>query len=207
MSDPNQKVCVVDDDEAVRGSLRMLLQSMGINTEVFGSAAAFLDVVDGIASGCVLLDIRMPVMSGLELFDQLIARNVHLPVIFITGHGDVPMAVRAVKKGAFDFLQKPFNDQELLDRVNDALREDLRRVAKTAERSALEERYERLTPREREIMARVVSGQANKAIAIDLQLSERTVELHRAHVMEKMEVRSLAELVALAMALKEEKAR
>lgn len=203
MSEATQTVCVVDDDEAVRGALRMLLQSMGMTTAVFSSASAFLDAVDDIHGGCILLDIRMPVMSGLELFDHLLARQVHLPVIFITGHGDVPMAVRAVKKGAFDFLQKPFNDQELLDRVNDALREDQRRVALNAERSALRERYERLTPREREIMARVVSGQANKAIAIDLKLSERTVELHRAHVMEKMAVRSLAELVALAMALKE----
>jgi FixJ family two-component response regulator len=181
----------------------MLLQSIGLRTAVYSGAAAFLDAVDGIESGCVLLDIRMPVMSGLELFDQLLARGVHLPVVFITGHGDVPMAVRAVKKGAFDFLQKPFNDQELLDRVNDALREDARRLERKVEQQRLQTRYQRLTPREREIMVRVVSGQANKAIAIDLQLSERTVELHRAHVMEKMEVRSLAELVALAVSLKE----
>lgn len=202
MSESAQTVCVVDDDEAVRGALRMLLQSMGLRTAVFSNAAAFLDVVDGVHSGCVLLDIRMPVMSGLELFDQLLSRGVHLPVIFITGHGDVPMAVRAVKKGAFDFLQKPFNDQELLDRVNDALREDTRRLARKVEQQGLQTRYERLTPREREIMERVVGGQANKAIAIDLKLSERTVELHRAHVMEKMEVRSLAELVALVVSLK-----
>jgi two-component system, LuxR family, response regulator FixJ len=202
MSESAQTVFVVDDDEAVRGALRMLLQSMGLRTAVFSNAAAFLDVVDGVHSGCVLLDIRMPVMSGLELFDQLLSRGVHLPVIFITGHGDVPMAVRAVKKGAFDFLQKPFNDQELLDRVNDALREDTRRLARKVEQQGLQTRYERLTPREREIMERVVGGQANKAIAIDLKLSERTVELHRAHVMEKMEVRSLAELVALVVSLK-----
>jgi FixJ family two-component response regulator len=202
MSESGQTVCVVDDDEAVRGSLRMLLQSMGLRTAVFSSAAAFLEAIDGIDSGCVLLDIRMPVMSGLELFDQLLSRGAHLPVIFITGHGDVPMAVRAVKKGAFDFLQKPFNDQELLDRVNDALREDTRRLARRVEKQGLQIRYERLTPREREIMERVVGGQANKAIAIDLKLSERTVELHRAHVMEKMEVRSLAELVALVVSLK-----
>ncbi|MFO1435445.1 MAG: response regulator [Gammaproteobacteria bacterium] len=202
MSAREQVVCIVDDDEAVRNSIRLLLQSVGVKTSMFASATEFLKVIDGIESGCVLLDVRMPSMSGLELFDQLLAQRVHLPVIFITGHGDVPMAVRAVKKGAFDFLQKPFNDQELIDRVNDALREDSRRLSEQSDRQALRRHFESLTPREREIMERIVAGQANKVIAIELQLSERTVELHRARVMEKMQVRCLAELVATAVKLK-----
>jgi FixJ family two-component response regulator len=203
MSESDQVVFVVDDDDAVRGSLRMLLNSVGLKSTLFPSAAAFLAEVSGGQGGCVLLDIRMPGMSGLELFEQMCAKGMRLPVIFITGHGDVPMAVRAIKKGAFDFLQKPFNDQDLLDRVQAALREDIGRRNSDVERQSLRERRERLTPREREIMERVVAGQANKVIAIDLGLSERTVELHRAHVMEKMEVRSLAELVATNLRLKE----
>jgi FixJ family two-component response regulator len=203
MSESDQVVFVVDDDDAVRGSLRMLLHSVGLKSVLYPSAAAFLAGVSNHHRGCALLDIRMPGMSGLELFEQLNARGIRLPVIFITGHGDVPMAVRAIKKGAFDFLQKPFNDQDLLDRVQVALREDTTRRSSDAERQALRLRRDRLTPREREIMERVVAGQANKVIAIDLGLSERTVELHRAHVMEKMEVRSLAELVATNLKLKE----
>ena len=203
MSESDQVVFVVDDDDAVRGSLRMLLNSVGLKSVLFPSAAAFLAEVTGRQGGCVLLDIRMPGMSGLELFEQMCAKGMRLPVIFITGHGDVPMAVRAIKKGAFDFLQKPFNDQDLLDRVQAALREDTARRNSDVERQLLRIRRDRLTPREREIMERVVAGQANKVIAIDLGLSERTVELHRAHVMEKMEVRSLAELVATNLRLKE----
>jgi len=203
MSESDQVVFVVDDDDAVRGSLRMLLNSVGLKSALFPSAAAFLAEVTGRQGGCVLLDIRMPGMSGMELFEQMCAKGMRQPVIFITGHGDVPMAVRAIKKGAFDFLQKPFNDQDLLDRVQAALREDTARRNSDVERQMLRVRHDRLTPREREIMERVVAGQANKVIAIDLGLSERTVELHRAHVMEKMEVRSLAELVAMTLKLKE----
>ncbi len=202
MSESEQTVFVVDDDDAVRGSLRMLLNSVGLKSALFPSAAAFLAGVSGGQGGCVLLDIRMPGMSGLQLFEQMCAKGMRLPVIFITGHGDVPMAVRAIKKGAFDFLQKPFNDQDLLDRVQAALGEDIARRNSDVEQQSLRERRDRLTPREREIMERVVAGQANKVIAIELGLSERTVELHRAHVMEKMEVRSLAELVAANLGLK-----
>ncbi|MCG3202508.1 MAG: Response regulator protein TmoT [Gammaproteobacteria bacterium] len=202
MSESEQTVFVVDDDDAVRGSLRMLLNSVGLKSALFPSAAAFLAEVSGAQGGCVLLDIRMPGMSGLQLFEQMCAKGMRLPVIFITGHGDVPMAVRAIKKGAFDFLQKPFNDQDLLDRVQAALGEDIARRNSDVEQQSLRERRDRLTPREREIMERVVAGQANKVIAIELGLSERTVELHRAHVMEKMEVRSLAELVAANLGLK-----
>ncbi len=201
MRESEQIVFVVDDDDAVRGSLRMLLNSVGLASTLFPSAAAFLTEVSSEQGGCVLLDIRMPGMSGLELFEQMCAKGMRLPVIFITGHGDVPMAVRAIKKGAFDFLQKPFNDQDLLDRVQAALREDIARRNTNVERQSLRERRDKLTPREREIMERVVAGQANKVIAIDLGLSERTVELHRAHVMEKMGVRSLAELVATNLKL------
>lgn len=202
MRESEQIVFVVDDDDAVRGSLRMLLDSVGLTSALFPSAAAFLAEVSSEQGGCVLLDIRMPGMSGLELFEQMCAKGMRLPVIFITGHGDVPMAVRAIKKGAFDFLQKPFNDQDLLDRVQAALREDIARRNTNVERQSLCDRRDKLTPREREIMERVVAGQANKVIAIDLGLSERTVELHRAHVMEKMEVRSLAELVASHLKLR-----
>lgn len=201
MSESEQTVFVVDDDDAVRGSLRMLLNSVGLKSVLFPSAAAFLAGVSGGQGGCVLLDIRMPGMSGLQLFEQICAKGIRMPVIFITGHGDVPMAVRAIKKGAFDFLQKPFNDQDLLDRVQAALSEDIARRNSDVEQQSLRERRDRLTPREREIMERVVAGQANKVIAIELGLSERTVELHRAHVMEKMEVRSLAELVAANLRL------
>jgi FixJ family two-component response regulator len=201
MNEPAPKVFVVDDDEAVRSSLGLLLRTVGLESTLFASASEFLEAVDESCHGCVLLDIRMPVMSGLELFEKLTALGIRLPVLFITGHGDVEVAVRAIKRGAFDFIQKPFHDQDLLDRVQSALREDAQRRSIDGRRQAMLARFERLTPREREIMNRVIAGQANKVIATELGLSERTVELHRAHVMGKMQARSLAELVAAGLQL------
>jgi FixJ family two-component response regulator len=195
-------VYVVDDDRAVRDSLDMLLRSAGIVSEAFESAAAFLAGLRADRIGCLVADIRMPGMSGLELQQELNARKVEIPIVFITGHGDVPMAVNAMKAGAVDFLTKPFRNRDLLDRIEAALgsaRAGFRDHEKLRDTRA---RYATLTPREVEVMGLVVSGLANKVIAMDLGVSQRTVELHRARVMQKMGVRSLAELVRLAESLK-----
>ncbi|MBX9604837.1 MAG: response regulator transcription factor [Gammaproteobacteria bacterium] len=197
MTTLTQTVFVVDDDQAVRMSLSLLIRSMGLAVETFESAAAFLGVCDPERSGCLVLDIRMPGMSGLEMQEELNRRAIGLPVIFITGHGDVAMAVRAMKSGAVDFIEKPFNDQQLLDRINKALDLDRNARAARAEHATLAARIELLSPREREVMERIVAGQANKVIAIELGLSERTVEIHRAKVMTKTGARSLAELVTM----------
>lgn len=197
MTTLTQTVFVVDDDVAVRQSLSLLIRSMGLSVESFESAQTFLSACDPERSGCLVLDIRMPGMSGLEMQEELHRRTIDLPVIFITGHGDVAMAVRAMKLGAVDFIEKPFNDQQLLDRINQALEVDRAARAARAERATLASRIELLSPREREVMDRIVAGQANKVIAIELGLSERTVEIHRAKVMTKTGARSLAELVTM----------
>lgn len=197
MTTLTQTVFVVDDDQAVRMALSLLIRSMGLAVETFESASAFLGTCDPERSGCLVLDIRMPGMSGLEMQEELNRRAIGLPVIFITGHGDVAMAVRAMKSGAVDFIEKPFNDQQLLDRVNKALDLDRNARAARAEHATLAARIELLSPREREVMERIVAGQANKVIAIELGLSERTVEIHRAKVMTKTGARSLAELVTM----------
>lgn len=197
MTTLTQTVFVVDDDLAVRQSLALLIRSMGLTVEAFESAQALLAVCEPARAGCVVLDIRMPGMSGLELQEELYRRAIELPVIFITGHGDVAMAVRAMKLGAVDFIEKPFNDQHLLDRINQALEVDRAARAARAERATLVSRITLLSPREREVMDRIVAGQANKVIAIELGLSERTVEIHRAKVMTKTGARSLAELVTM----------
>jgi FixJ family two-component response regulator len=178
------------------------LNSVGIPNQTFESATAFLDSFDPDRIGCLVADIRMPVMSGMDLQKELNARKAAIPIIFITGHGDVPMAVNAMKGGARDFLTKPFRDQDLLDRVRSAL--DAARTESDSQQQLREirERFESLTPRETEVMELVVNGSANKVIAMDLGVSQRTVELHRARVMQKMSVRSLAELVRLAETLK-----
>lgn len=188
-------VYIVDDDEAVRSALRMLMASCGLRAQVFASPRELLEAVQPSWIGCLLLDVRMPGMSGLDLHEQLIARGIQLPVILLTGHGDVPMAVRAMKRGAFDFVQKPFNDQMLLDRINEALVLDAGNRGQRRQLALLRERYERLSAREREVLDHLVQGQLNKVIAAELGISERTVELHRARVMEKMEAASLAQLV------------
>lgn len=196
-------VFVIDDDKAVRDSLGMLLRSMSIPCRLFSSAQDFLDDYEEGWHGCVLLDIRMPGMSGMELYRQLLDMHASMPVIFVTGHGDVPMAVEALRNGAFDFIQKPYRDQELLDRINQALSWDENHRSEENRKRALQQRYETLTPREREVMECVVRGLANKVIAMDLELSQRTVEIHRARVMEKMGARSLADLVRMSMLIEE----
>jgi two-component system response regulator FixJ len=197
-------VFIVDDDEAVRNSLRLLVKSVGLNATALLSAREFLETYDPQQPGCLVLDVRMPEMSGLDLQQQLNLRGAVIPVIFITGHGDIPMAVEAMQQGAFDFLQKPFRDQDLIDRIQRALEKDRLNRAELAERSRIRERREQLTPREREIMALVTSGKPNKVMAADLGLSQRTVEIHRARVMEKMGASSLAHLVRMVMDLEEE---
>jgi len=194
-------VFVVDDDEAVRNSLRLLLKSVGLGAIALGSAQEFLDTYDANQPGCLVLDVRMPGMSGLELQQQLNMRGAVIPVIFITGHGDIPMAVEAMQHGAFDFLQKPFRDQDLIDRIQRALAKDRSNRAELKERALIRERRESLTPREREVLELVASGKPNKVMAADLGVSQRTVEIHRARVMEKMGASSLAQLVRMVMDL------
>jgi len=196
--DDQALVYVVDDDRGVRESLGLLLDSVGIANRTFESAADFLAGFDAHRVSCLIADIRMPGMSGLELQEELNSRHVSIPIIFITGHGDVPMAVSAMKAGAMDFLPKPYRDQELLDRVNSALALAREGFQEHQHEIEVRARLETLTPREAEVMAMVVQGCANKVIAMDLGVSQRTVELHRARVMQKMAARSLAELVRLA---------
>jgi FixJ family two-component response regulator len=192
-------IFIVDDDTAVRDSLKMLLRSVGQAVETFGSGQEFLDAYSEDRPGCLVLDIRMPGMSGLELQQKLNERHSIMPIIFITGHGDVPMAVEAMQAGAVDFIQKPFRDQDLIDRINQALEKDQNNRASLGERNDIRKRLETLTPREREVLDLVVHGKANKVIAGDLRLSQRTVEIHRARVMEKMQASSLAHLVRMVL--------
>ena len=198
MNNTEPTVYVVDDDDAVRDSLMDLVDSVGLKAEEFASAQAFLDSYDEKRPGCLVLDIRMPGMSGLDLQDRLSEVGSVLPIIFITGHGDVPMAVRAMQRGAVDFIQKPFRDQELLDRINIALEKGNQSFAVQEQVEEFASRVGTLTQREREVMEMIVNGKANKVIAVDLGLSQRTVELHRARVMEKMKARTLADLVRMA---------
>lgn len=194
-------IYVVDDDESMRQAIALLLRTVGYNPVVYARPADFLAKYDANQHGCVVLDIRMPEMSGLEVQQQLNRAGALLPVIFITGHGDIPMAVQAMKDGAFDFLTKPFRDQDLLDRINSALKQDSENRAAIEKHADLRRRAESLTAREREVLALVVDGKANKVVAIDLGLSERTVEIHRANVMEKMGARSVAHLVKMHLIL------
>jgi len=196
-------VFIVDDDEAVRNSLRLLVKSVGLTATALASAQEFLASYDPLQPGCLVLDVRMPGMSGLELQQRLNLRGAVIPVIFITGHGDVPMAVEAMQQGAFDFLQKPFRDQDLMDRIQRALERDRANRAELGERSRIRAQHETLTPREREVLALVTSGKANKVMAADLGLSRRTIEIHRARVMEKMGASSLAQLVRMVLDLEQ----
>ena len=199
MAELKQTVYVIDDDEAVRDSLRMLLRSVGLPVVCFDAGQTFLDQVELNAPGCLVLDIRMPGISGMELAQRMREQDSLMPIIFITGHGDVPMAVEAMKLGALDFLQKPFRDQDLLDRIQQALQNDAERRQEITERETIRARINSLTPRERQVLDMILEGKANKVIAIDLELSQRTVEIHRARVMEKMQARSLATLVQMVM--------
>jgi two-component system, LuxR family, response regulator FixJ len=194
-------VYIVDDDDGMRRALDTLLSTVGYKTAVFSRPSEFLANFKADIPGCLVLDIRMPEMSGLELQQQLNSVGSMLPVIFITGHGDVPMAVQAMKEGAFEFIQKPFREQDLLDSINHALKQDTESRGSLARRAEVLKRLQSLTPREHQVMDLVVDGAANKVIAIDLGLSERTVEIHRAKVMEKMCARSIAHLVKLHLTL------
>ena len=203
MQERSPSVFIVDDDDAVRSSLRLLIKSVGLIPTALGSAREFLEKYDPTQPGCLVLDVRMPEMSGLELQEQLNRQGAVIPVIFITGHGDVAMAVEALQAGAFDFLQKPFRDQDLIDRIQRALEKDRANRTVLNERSLIRERLESLTPRVREVLEMVSSGKPNKIMAADLGVSQRTVEIHRARVMEKMGASSLAQLVWMVMDLEE----
>jgi FixJ family two-component response regulator len=199
MTDYSPTVFLVDDDEAVRDSLGLLMKSVALTSRSFASAGEFLAAYDPDCPGCLVLDIRMPGMSGMELQQKLIEMRAILPIIFITGHGDIPMAVEAMQRGAVDFIPKPFRDHELLDRINKALEDDQKNRGTLLEQEEVEKRMEELTPREKQVMELVVQGKANKVIAGDLDVSQRTVEIHRSRVMEKMKARSLAQLVRMIM--------
>ena len=195
MSEPSQTIYVVDDDEAMRDSLTWLLEGEGYRVVCFDSAEHFLLARRDEMRGCLVLDVRMPEMSGLELHEKLDSLGSQMPIIFVTGHGDVPMAVSALQRGACDFIEKPFSDEDLLSRIRRALELDCELATQRERSHALSHRIEQLTQREREVMQLVVAGKLNKQIADELNISMKTVEAHRARVMEKMGVRTLAELV------------
>jgi RNA polymerase sigma factor (sigma-70 family) len=199
MKDKSPTVFVVDDDAGVRSSIRLLLRSAGLAATPMASAQEFLATFDPAQPGCLVLDIRMPAMSGLDLQQELNRRGAIIPVIFITGHGDVPMAVQAMQLGAFDFLQKPFRDQDLIDRVHKALARDSENRAALQKHDQIRERLASLTPREKEVLELLTQGMQNKVMAAKLGLSQRTVEIHRAHVMEKLRVTSVAQLVRMTL--------
>jgi two-component system, LuxR family, response regulator FixJ len=201
MQGPAPTIYIVDDDEGVRNSLRFLLKSVGLIGHALASANEFLQTYKPKQPGCLILDVRMPGMSGLELQQQLNLRGDIIPVIFITGHGDVPMAVEAMQHGAFDFLQKPFRDQDLIDRIQRALERDARNRAALAQHERIRASFDSLTPREREVLALMTRGKPNKVMAAELAVSQRTVEIHRARVMEKTGAASLAQLVRMTMDL------
>jgi two-component system response regulator DctR len=185
---------LVDDDAAIRDALAWLLRSRGIQSRAWPAAETFLADYRDDMSGCLVLDVRMTGMTGIELFDRLLTRGCAMPVIFLTGHGDVPLAVKALKRGAFDFIEKPFNDNELADRVIEALKHDESRRWQDGMKAEIGERLTSLTDREREVMTCILAGKLNKVIADELQIAMRTVEVHRAHIFEKMGVRSAVEL-------------
>jgi two-component system response regulator FixJ len=206
MSEPSLNdatVFVVDDDEPVRDAIAFMLETVGVKCETVANAQEVLDSYDVSRRGCLVLDIRMPGMSGLELQVYLAEHNVEVPIIFITGHGDIPMAVEAMKRGAVDFIRKPFRDQELIDRIHEALLVEQSQRDAAENLVELRSRADSLTPRESEVFGRVADGQANKVVAIELGISERTVEIHRSQVMQKMQARNLAALVRMRIVLEQ----
>lgn len=193
----NPVVFVVDDDPSVRASLQFLLSSVGLAVETFASADSFLDRKLPDAPSCLVLDVRLPGLSGLDFQRELGARNIHIPIVFITGHGDIPMTVRAMKAGAVEFLTKPFRDQDLLDAIGIALDRDRAMREAEEEMTELRKRFASLTPREQEVISMVVSGMLNKQVAVQLGTAENTVKVHRSRAMEKMHAQSLADLVRM----------
>lgn len=200
--DSEPTVFVVDDDDNIRASLRFLIESVGLRAQTFASAQAFLENYDPAEPGCVVLDVRMPGMSGLELQDELNARGIEIPVIIVTAYGDIQMAVRAIKAGAVDFVEKPAGEQALLDQIQKAIAKDSEIRETRADQQVVTERFERLTPREREVMELVVDGLSSKEIAAQLGVSFKTVEAHRAKIMKKMEARSVPHLIRLSLSLR-----
>jgi len=198
---PEPTVFIIDDDQEVREAIELLMDSVGLQAQSFDSAQSYLDGFDPSLPGCIVLDVRMKGMSGMDLQQRLSAEPLHPPIIVITGHGDVPMAVRAVKSGAVDFIEKPFNDQVLLDAVHRAFEQDGERRGQASRLADIQERLQRLTSREREILEQVVAGKRNKVIAADLGITQSTVEAHRAKVMEKLEARSLSDLMRMMLLL------
>ncbi|AZT83333.1 MAG: response regulator FixJ [Marinobacter sp.] len=203
MTDIQQTVYVVEDDEAVRDSLELLLKSDGKPVKTYENATAFLRDYSEKMAGCIVLDIRMPGMDGMELQKKLNDKHSILPIIFVTGHGDVPMAVDAMKEGAVDFIQKPYREEALLEKIEAALAQDREQRKSLDEKQEIIKRIKSLTPREHEIMDRMIAGQANKVIAIELEISQRTVEIHRSRVMHKMGTHSLAHLVRMVLSVKD----
>ena len=201
MIEPKPTVFVIDDDAAIRDALQSLISSMKLHVELFGSAAEFLQRERPDVPSCLVLDVRLPGISGLDFQRKLTEANRSIPVIFITGHGDIPMSVRAMKAGAVEFLTKPFRDQDLLDAIHLALERDRARRQQESEMIVMRERFESLTPREQEVLPLVVSGRLNKQIAAELGTSEITVKVHRASVMRKMQADSLPDLVKMAVRL------
>jgi FixJ family two-component response regulator len=202
MSVEQPTVFVVDDDEAVRNSLRRLLESVGLTVEVFPSAQAFLDRVRSDAPGCLVLDVQLPGLSGLDLQTELAGKKMPLPIVFLTGHGDVPMSVKAMKAGAVEFLTKPFRQEDLVKAIRGALESDRAVRRERSELAELARRYDILTPRERDVMTRIVAGMMNKQIAAEFGTSESTVKEQRAQVMLKMQAISLPDLVRIAERLR-----
>jgi len=198
MTDSKAIVCVVDDDPSVRRSLKRLIRSAGFTVEAFASAQEFLERPRPDIPGCLVLDIQMPGLSGLELQDEIAAAKLNLPVIFLTGYGTVPASVRAMKAGAVDFLEKPVDDNTLLDAIHQAVEKNRRARLEQAEIKEIERRVDALSPREREVLGLLVTGMLNKQIAAELGTTEKTIKVHRARVMEKIQARSMAELVRLA---------
>jgi two-component system response regulator FixJ len=202
MAEENAMVYIVEDDEAVRDSIELMMESVGRAAKAFPDAQSFLDEYSNEMSGCVVTDVRMPGMNGMDLHRDLNKLGCNMPVIFVTGHGDIQMAVDAMQNGAFDFVTKPYREQELLDIINRALEKDAASREFLVERQVVQDRLSTLTARETEVMEMMVEGNANKVIGIDLGISERTVEIHRGRVMKKMKTHSLAELVKMVLVAK-----